>query len=219
MRSILFDFGGTLDSDGRTWLERFFLLYREAGVAGDRAAFDKAFYKSDDELPTRYNLARMGFQETVELQVAGVLETLAPSRANLKGRIAGGFLADCRKHFTRNRAILERLREKYKIGIVSNYYGNLDACLKAEGLRDLFDVVADSGVVGTTKPDAGIFEHALKALGSTAAEAVMVGDSIKRDMRGAEGLKMTHALLAQADSCCDAAWRLETLADLEGRLS
>ena len=49
IQAILFDFGGTLDSNGRHWRERFFALYREAGVKTSPEAFDRAFYDSDDE--------------------------------------------------------------------------------------------------------------------------------------------------------------------------
>jgi hypothetical protein len=46
MQSILFDFGGTLDSDGLTWLERFRAIYEEEGLACPK--LDRAFYDSDD---------------------------------------------------------------------------------------------------------------------------------------------------------------------------
>lgn len=221
MKAVLFDFGGTLDSDGLTWGERFFPLYSEAGLAVTREAFDRAFYKSDDNLPTRFALAGKGLQETVELQVACVIEELAPARKDLIPTVAGRFVGDCRAAFDRNRPVLQRLQKSYKLGIVSNFYGNLKDILAGEKLADYFEVVADSETVGCLKPEPKIFLHATAALGVTPADSVMVGDSIKRDMRGAEGLEMAHALLNANPSlgCCSAAWRIANLADLERRLS
>lgn len=220
VKCLLFDFGGTLDADGSTWLDRFYPIYLDEGVGASREAFAKAFYASDDALACRFALDGRSLEETLNHQVDCVLENLSINRAGLRQRVVARFLSGCRSHFHRNRPLLERLSSRYRLGIVSNFYGNLDGILRHEGLRDFFAVVADSGVVGSLKPDPGIFMHALEALETTASDCVMVGDSIKRDMRGAEGLKMRHALLSQGpELCCDAAWALKALPELEARLS
>ena len=54
------------------------------------------------------------------------------------------------------------------MGIVSNFYGNLDRILEEAKLDRLFAAVADSSRIGIFKPDAGIFEAALKKLHCTA---------------------------------------------------
>jgi len=56
MKSILFDYGGTLDSDGSTWLERFAPIYKEYGIDVPKQRFDRAFYDSNDNLPARFAL-------------------------------------------------------------------------------------------------------------------------------------------------------------------
>ena len=221
MTSILFDFGGTLDADGATWLERFHAIYKEEGIEPPREHFDRAFYAADDGLPAIAGLSGLDLQETLRLQVQAVLEELAPDRLALKERLADRFLEDCRAHFRRNIPLLERLRRRYRLGIVSNFYGNLDSVLRGEGLRDLFDAVSDSGVVGVEKPEPALFLHALSALGAESSDCVMVGDSIPRDMKGAEGLRMRHALLTATPEkrCCADAWTLASLGELEDRLS
>lgn len=220
MKAVLFDFGGTLDSDGLTWGDRFFPLYREAGLPLSREAFDRAFYKSDDNLPTRFALAGKALPETLQLQVGCVLEEAAPDRRDLTAAIAGRFLDESRAAFARNKPVLERLAKKYKLGIVSNFYGNLSDILKAEGLLGYFGAVADSERVGHIKPSREIFDHAMKTLGVSPAETLMVGDSIKRDMKGAEDLGMPHALISQKElSCCPKGWMVRNLHELERRLS
>jgi hypothetical protein len=49
----------------------------------------------------------------------------------------------------------------------------------------------------------------------------MVGDSIPRDMRGAEALEMRHALLGETTDgpCCPHAWTMKTLPELESLLA
>lgn len=222
MRVLLFDFGGTLDSDGLTWGERFFPLYREEGLAPSRDAFNKAFWKADDELPFRHDLKGLSLEKTLELQVADTLATLAPDRKDLTTKIAGRFLADCRRFFARNIPMLERLKSRYRLGIVSNFYGNVDSVLRSEKLAPYFDVVADSAVVGCTKPGKDIFMYAVGKLGVAPQDCLMIGDSLPRDMKGAESLAMPHAYLnsaADAQSCCGAALLMNRLTDLEARLT
>lgn len=220
MKSLLFDYGGTLDADGTTWLERFHPLYEEAGLDCPRERFDRAFYDSDDNLPARHALNGLDLAQTVLLQVQDVVKTLAPDRTDLVNPIASRFVADCRSQFKRLTPVLERLSKRYRLGIVSNFYGNLDAVLTAEGLRPLFCVVADSGALGMAKPEPAIFLHAAKAVGTAPADCVMVGDSIKRDMQGAAGVGMRRALVIARGAIPNAGqnWTVRSVAELEAAL-
>ncbi|MEE9224847.1 MAG: hypothetical protein V3U68_01445 [Bacteroidota bacterium] len=65
---MLLDFGGTIDADGIHWGERFFELYREAGIEALQARFDEVFEKVDDEIQER-DVAHFGFRDLVALQV------------------------------------------------------------------------------------------------------------------------------------------------------
>ncbi|HET7171853.1 MAG TPA: HAD family hydrolase [Gaiellales bacterium] len=89
--------------------------------------------------------------------------------------------------FADARPALDALRRTHALALVTNGA----SCLQREklagcGLTETdFDAVVISGDLGTAKPDAAIFAHALDRLGVTAADAVMVGDSFERDIRGA----------------------------------
>ncbi|OGS36420.1 MAG: hypothetical protein A2506_08215 [Elusimicrobia bacterium RIFOXYD12_FULL_66_9] len=217
MKSILFDYGGTLDSDGSTWLERFHPIYKEYGIDAPNERFDRAFYDSDDNLPARFALDGLDLEQTLRLQVREVLRGLAPDRLELTDRIAGRFAADSRAHFRRLDPVLRRLAQRFRLGVVSNFYGNLDGILRAEGLKELFSVVADSGVLGVNKPDPEIFLHAARALDSRPEECVMVGDSVPRDMKGAAGIGMKRALVcSRAEPPAGGQdWTVRSVVDLE----
>ena len=45
--ALLFDFGGTIDSDGEHWLDRFFALYEGEGLDFQRDEIKRAFYEAD----------------------------------------------------------------------------------------------------------------------------------------------------------------------------
>jgi putative hydrolase of the HAD superfamily len=220
MKSLLFDYGGTLDADGTTWLERFRPLYKEAGLDVPQDRFDRAFYDSDDNLHIRHALKGLDLAQTVRLQVEDVIRSLAPNRTDMIDPVAGRFVADCRGQFKRLTPVLGRLSKRYRLGIVSNFYGNLDGILAAEGLRPLFSVVADSGVLGVTKPDAAIFLHAAKAVSASPEDCVMIGDSIKRDIAGAAGVGMKKALISAAPKAPEAGqdWTIRSVIELEAVL-
>ena len=72
LKAILFDFGGTLDCDGIPWKERFYPLYRDAGIDWDLSSFERFFYASDDSL-TAEKLDAVGYEATILEQVNRVL--------------------------------------------------------------------------------------------------------------------------------------------------
>ena len=98
------------------------------------------------------------------------------------------------------------------------------SCLQREklagsGLADRFDAVVVSGDLGVGKPDASVFRHALSLLGARADAAVMVGDSLDRDVEGARaaglrGVWINRTGLPQPDGVT----AITTLADLPALL-
>jgi HAD superfamily hydrolase (TIGR01509 family) len=96
----------------------------------------------------------------------------------------------------RTRESLLRLRKAgLRLGVVSNSDGRAEQALEEAGLRDCFDVVIDSGLVGIEKPDPRIFQTALEALGVAPEEALYVGDLYEVDVVGARGAGMDAVLL------------------------
>jgi HAD superfamily hydrolase (TIGR01509 family) len=81
------------------------------------------------------------------------------------------------------------------LGVVSNSEGRVAQALEAAGLREYFDVVIDSGVIGIEKPDPRIFQVALDALGVAPEEALYVGDLYEVDVVGARSAGIEAVLL------------------------
>jgi putative hydrolase of the HAD superfamily len=206
LKAILFDFGGTLDSDGIPWKERFYPLYRDAGIDWDLPSFERFFHASDDSL-TAQKLGALGYKATLREQVNRVLRSGDCHDALLARRIADRFYSESLRCLNRNRPLLRQLSERYRLGIVSNFYGNLEFLCAEIEYAGFFTVVIDSARVGTTKPHAGIFLAALEALGCEPGQAVFVGDNPIRDMRGARAVAMPHIWLnglnPDREPCCE----------------
>jgi putative hydrolase of the HAD superfamily len=67
--------------------------------------------------------------------------------------------------------------------------------LQLVGIEPRFGGIAISGEVGAVKPEPGIFDFALSALGVDAASAVMIGDSLENDIAGARAAGITSVWL------------------------
>jgi putative hydrolase of the HAD superfamily len=82
--------------------------------------------------------------------------------------------------------VLTELRETHALALVTNGASSIQReKLEASGLEPYFDAVVVSGELGTGKPEPAIFEHALAQLDHDGSQAVMVGDSLPRDVEGA----------------------------------
>jgi len=79
--------------------------------------------------------------------------------------------------------------------VVSNSDGRAEWHLERCGVRDGFELVVDSEIVGVEKPDPRIFEIALDQLGVAAAHALYVGDIRSVDEAGARAAGMHFVLL------------------------
>jgi FMN phosphatase YigB (HAD superfamily) len=207
IETVLFDFGGTLDSDGVAWKERFHALYRSEGLDLSADAFAPAFYAADDALVGALALSA-GLEETVDALTTNLEAELArrgggtgqreADRARGQ-RVASRFLSDMSFAFARNRPVLEALGERYRLGVVSNFYGNLEAVCESSGLGRLFGAMADSQRVGAEKPEPAIFRAALTALDAAPETTIMVGDSLRRDYEGARRSGMGFIWIAPED--------------------
>ena len=223
MDALLFDFGGTLDAAGHTWKERMLRLCRAEGVCVTAERFDRAFYQADDALVGAIP-ASLTLSETVERLVAGLAAALDVGNGGRVERIAARFVDDATASVRDNLVLLSRLAGRYPLGIVSNFYGNLERVCGDLGLRPLFRVIVDSTIVGCVKPDRRIFAHALAELGVPPARATFVGDSLPRDMAGARDIGMPHVWLAseavrEPSACCPGDRVIRSLQELSGLLS
>ena len=204
--ALLFDFGGTLDGPAH-WLDRFLASYRAAGIEIGRLELDPAF---DHATRIGYGatrvVARFGLTDLVRFLVGHQFEYLRRSgpdalRARLDDSGAAGrhrFVEQVTNSFVRetaaglahSREVIGPLKSRFKLGIVSNFYGNLDRILEDAKLDHFFAVIADSSREGIFKPEPGIFEAALKKIHCAPESAAMIGDSPGKDCAPAKKLGM-----------------------------
>jgi putative hydrolase of the HAD superfamily len=240
MRAILFDFGGTLDYP-RHWLDRFLRHYHSAGIDLTRAQLDLGFdhatrigYRSTKALAgfglvelldflVRQQMSFMERQGSEEVREKIAAAASGRRFDEVAGWITQSFVAESREGFGVSREVLGRLAGRFKMGVVSNFYGNLENILAEADLARFFAVIADSSRIGIFKPEPGLFINALEHIGASASDTMMVGDSLGKDCIPAQKLGMTAVWLRHAEAGAEdktlagdyADFTIETLAGLE----
>lgn len=189
-KAILFDFGGTLDSDGEHWLDRFNELYEKVGIGVPRERIKQVFYQADALCCDDPRVNGMGLRPLMRHHVRLQFAALELNDRSKEERMVDEFCTKTEFCLKRNQRLLSRLHGHYRMAVVSNFYGNVATLCDEAGLSRYLTAVLDSMQVGLAKPDPGIFRVALQKLDANAGECVFVGDSYDRDMLPARRLGM-----------------------------
>ena len=91
--------------------------------------------------------------------------------------------------------LLGRLRERYRLAMISNSDGRAEAKAAQYGISPYLEFVIDSQRVGVEKPDPRIFHLACQQLGLAPADCIYVGDIYSIDVLGARAAGMQPVLI------------------------
>ena len=186
----MFDFGGTLDSDGEHWLDRFYELYDQAAISLPREQIKRVFYEADAMCCSDPLVNKMGLRRLMRHHIRFQFMAHHLSNGSEEEQMIEAFCAKTEDYLERNARLLSRLRDLYKMGVVSNFYGNVAVICEEAGLAHSFATILDSTRLGFGKPEPEIFRLALQQVNVAAEECLFVGDSYERDMLPAIKLGM-----------------------------
>ncbi len=214
IKGFIFDYGGTLDTDGCHWGRMIWHAFERAGVAVGEADFREAYVYGERFLAANA-VIQPGhtFRQTLDLKLRVEMEHLVgngvwPVSAKAVAAKHDAVLADLynkvKSTIRKNRAILARIGREYPLVLVSNFYGNLSAVLAEFHLDGVFREVIESASVGMRKPDPRIYRLGVDALGLRPDEVVVVGDSFRNDILPAKELGC-HAFWLKGEG-----WTAET---------
>ena len=193
IKGIIFDYGGTLDTGGDHWSEVIWAAYQQAGVSVDKAEFREAYVQAERELArTRHILPEHNFGDLLLVKMQLELQWLSeqglfpPAQVQTKAKeVADICYQSARSKVQEAVPVLEALSKKYKLELVSNFYGNIRTVLEDFGISKFFPKIVESAVVGVRKPDPKIFSLGVEDLGLKPEEVVVVGDSYRKDIEPA----------------------------------
>jgi putative hydrolase of the HAD superfamily len=190
LKTIFFDAAGTLIYLPKSVGHHYALVGKRVGLLCDSAALDQAFASCWKQMPAR--LAIDGPREDDDKGwwrelVDRVLDQVAPETSELD---RDAFFEVAYSHFAEAGVwdlypevaeVLEALRSRFDLAVISNFDGRLRMILEHLGVSRFFSHVFLSSEIGADKPDPEIFRRSLRLSDVAPEEALHVGDDPVRD--------------------------------------
>ena len=181
IKGFIFDYGGTLDTGGQHWGKVIWHAYERQQVSVSEADFRDAYVHAERTLGKNPIIKPdFTFKRTLEEKIRIELEFLG--KEEFQQSIVDDLYARTMAETAKSREVLLELKQRYRMVLVSNFYGNIATVLKEFGLDGIFEHIIESAVVGVRKPDPKIFALGVDALGVEPNETVVVGDSMDKDI-------------------------------------
>ena len=192
IKAILFDAAGTLFYLTKTVGDHYAYVGREVGLDLDAQQLERAFHSAWQQMPRRPAIdgPRENDDKGWWRELVGrVFDQVAPSVGELN---RDNFFEVAYEHFAEAGVwklypevldVLEQLRERFQLAVISNFDGRLRLILQNLGISKYFAHVFISSELGADKPDPEIFRHALKIIHLNADEVLHVGDDPERERK------------------------------------
>lgn len=189
IKGILFDYGATLDTNGIHWSHVMWQAYQQVHIPIREIDFREAYVFAERYLGT-HTIIQPDFtfkdvlDKKIDLQFQYLDENnvLHKNQLQDKEKIVTWCLNEVKQNIEFVKPILAELKNRYTIGLVSNFYGNISAVLHDFRLFNVFDSIIESANEKLRKPDIKIFEKALTQLSLQPDDTVMIGDSYEKDI-------------------------------------
>ena len=190
IKGIIFDYGGTIDSNGMHWGEVLWSAYQNNRIGVSKEQFREAYVYAERYLAANLVILpednflvllqkKLTLHRQYLLNQAYIDTDQYPDFVNDLSQECYQF---SKQLIDGEKEILQQLKAKYPIVLVSNFYGNIQSVLTDFGLDTIFETIIESSVVGIRKPDPAIFGLGVEAMGIPAENIVVIGDSYKKDI-------------------------------------
>jgi putative hydrolase of the HAD superfamily len=191
IKGIIFDYGGTIDSNGKHWAEALWDSYQHFKTPVTKEQFREAYVYVERHLAVNPLIKPYhNFLDVLKIKTKLQLDYLCDNNFLPENDILTDYSLSISNQcytFASNiisteKPILKNLHASYPVVLVSNFYGNIQAVLKDFGLIEYFDEIIESAVVGVRKPNPAIFRLGVEKLGLPSKDVVVIGDSYTKDI-------------------------------------
>jgi putative hydrolase of the HAD superfamily len=174
--------------------EHYAIAGKDVGLTLDAQALDRAFYSAWSKMRPRpaiegprKNDDKDWWRQLVDL----VLDQTAPS---LNALDRDNFFEVVYEHFAEAGVwelypevvdVLEELRPRFQLAVISNFDGRLRFILEKLGISKYFSHIFVSSEIGADKPDPEIFRRALTFMNLKPEQVLHAGDDPERDWEAA----------------------------------
>ncbi|MGE5478983.1 MAG: HAD family hydrolase [Chloroflexota bacterium] len=188
VKALVFDFGGTLDTDGIHWHTMWKTAYAACGLQIESELFDAAYFEAERILNESEPIS-LNYKELLSFKAAAQFRHIYSEKFDLfeeyrdRAELVALYCYEYAVGVSQvARDVLEKLKKRYALAAVSNFYGNLRIVLNELRLLELMEVVIDSKIEKVRKPDKQIFLLAAEKLHCNPGECAVIGDSYVQDI-------------------------------------
>jgi len=222
LKAVFFDMGGTLLDMKADKSSHLLVLEAAKARYGLDISVEELHRRIVGQLERFEPSQAQHWKPILELTEDVYREQMAKLGIDIRNRDAEWFMKTYRTTYRKGVRLaagaMDVLRGAKLLGLHLGILSDVDeewAAMLVESLRirPLFDSITTSQAVGVGKPNPKIFYAALKKCGCEAGEAIQVGDSLERDVRGAKAVGMKAAHLAPAPSA-EADYQLRSMTEL-----
>jgi putative hydrolase of the HAD superfamily len=200
IKAIFFDAVGTLFYLPKSVGYHYALVGAEIGLTLEEQRLERAFFSAWKQMPVRPAIEGPRDNDDKDWWrelVNRVLDECAPSLSELD---RDNFFEIAYDHFAEAGVwelypevidVLEKLRPRLQLAVISNFDGRLRMILEQLGISKFFTHVFLSSEIGADKPDPQIFRCALKFIDLSADQVLHVGDDPGRDWKAANSASLS----------------------------
>jgi len=194
IRAVIFDVSGTLIDPKSSERAHKTILTK---IFGDSKKAEAVFPKFKDYVSEIFNKASLpgNYKNYYEICYEALLKILDNEKYKITlndyKKLYMEIVPQVEELFPEVIPILEMLRKKYKMGVVTDGDREyIERLFELKGLSKFFDVVVCSEDVNEYKPNPKAFKKALELLDVQAEEAIYIGDNPIKDKEGPERVGM-----------------------------
>lgn len=225
IKAILFDLDDTLVNSKKAEYNavcELKSLYSEFNKVED-ADFAKVWSKITMETYEKYHNGEISFEE---LKIGRMKELFSYYSINISDKDAKERFKKYQVIYEKNwilfddaKEVLENLKNKYKLVILSNGDGKQQRKkIKYTGLNKYFSDIVISSEVGYSKPEKEIFDIACKMIDLKAENCIMIGDKYKVDVEGSLNAGMHGIWVNRKKEKLSYKFQVEELSELKNYL-
>lgn len=191
VKALIFDFWGTIVENGT-----YSPLRQSYNILRPRMPFGKFVVIFEEEFMTR------PFEE----QADGFIAVCEALELNPEKKIIDELIGLWNKNrmlakiFPDALEILPILKKQYKLALVSNTDALIDQVIDKLDLKKYFDTIILSYHTGTLKTNPAFYTEVLRKLKIDKEDALVIGDSIETDIKGAQTAGINAILLDRKNS-------------------
>lgn len=197
-KHIFFDLDHTLwdfDKNSKETLQELFVEFKLNELRDiEFSHFYQKYYEVNDWLWSQYRSGRISKNELRSTRFKMALESFGVLNHKLAVEL-DAFYVKHGPHKTNllpnSIKTLEYLKEHYLLHIITNGFSEVQSIkMEKTGIEKYFSSVFTSDDIGVNKPHPKIFSQALFQTKATRKNAIMIGDNLEADVKGAMGIGM-----------------------------